>query len=178
MGLDMYAMKLTDESKAKDLKAAGSFRAAGFPLNVQEPFEVYYQWRKHPNLHQFFDNIYWDQSVEAIQTTKEWNEKIDAKVEAIKDPTEALETHAELLMEQGKVAMENAFNSGEYVLITPTILDELEKRIKEKNLPYGAGFFWGTSDLSEEEIEYDLGFIQESRKLLDRGDTLVYTSWW
>ena len=51
----MYAMKLTDKSKAKDLKAAGSFRDAGIPLNVQEPFEIYYQWRKHPNLHQFFD---------------------------------------------------------------------------------------------------------------------------
>lgn len=178
MGLDMYAMKLTDKSKAKDLKAAGSFRDAGIPLNVQEPFEIYYQWRKHPNLHQFFDNIYWDQSAEAIQRTKEWNEKIDAEVEAAKDPTEALQINTELMMEHGKVALENAFNSGEYVLITPTILDELEKRVRERDLPHGAGFFWGTSDLSEEEMEYDLGFITESRKRLDRGETLIYSSWW
>lgn len=178
MGLDMYAMKLTDESKAKNLKAAGSFEAAGFPLNIQEPFEIYYEWRKHPNLHQFFENIYWDKSEEAIEKTRAWNEKIDKQVEAIEDPEEAMRAHAELVIENGQIALENAFNSGEYVLITPTILDELEKRVKEKDLPYGAGFFWGTSDLSEEEMEYDLGFIQESRKLLDRGETLIYTSWW
>jgi hypothetical protein len=178
MGLDMYAMRLTDDSKVNDLKPAGSFKAAGITVDSEEPFEIYYEWRKHPNLHQFFENIYWDQSEEAIAKTKAWNEKIDKQVEAIKDPTEALQTHAELVMEHGKVALENAFNSGEYVLITPTILDELEKRIREKDLPHGAGFFWGTSDLSEEEMEYDLGFITESRKRLDRGETLIYSSWW
>jgi hypothetical protein len=179
MGLDMYAQRLTisSDQSLPELEKAGSFENTGVP-DDDNTWEIIFQWRKHPNLHQFFTNIYDLYADEVAQRRREIHEEIDAKVAAC-DTEEAKQAmYEELLKKHFKGEWENAFNSGQYVLITSELLDELEMRIHYDDLPYGAGFFWGTSSRDDRERERDLSFVKMARELIDQGETLIYTSWW
>jgi hypothetical protein len=57
-------------------------------------------------------------------------------------------------------------------------LDQLERHIKEGQLPQTAGFFFGNSQLDEDEIKGDLEFIREAREAIAAGEYVYYTSWW
>tara|TARA_B100001250_G_scaffold414622_2_gene454797 strand:+ start:705 stop:1121 length:417 start_codon:yes stop_codon:yes gene_type:complete len=71
-------------------------------------------------------------------------------------------------------------------------LDELEKTLKNQELPTTEGFFFGTDsyidDLDEDgevvysyvrdELPNDLQFIKDARKALKDGYDVVYSCWW
>jgi hypothetical protein len=47
----------------------------------------------------------------------------------------------------------------------------------EGSLPETGGFFFG-SDSDDHYTEQDLEFVENARKALDDGQTVVYSSWW
>lgn len=64
-------------------------------------------------------------------------------------------------------------------------LDELEIKIKERKLPPTDGFFFGTDSyrISDDYHGYedeptDLQFIEDARKVISKGDKVVYSCWW
>jgi len=57
-------------------------------------------------------------------------------------------------------------------------LDNLETAINDDGLPHTEGFFFGTSDDSNEARNRDLDFIAKARWHLNNGDKVYYTSWW
>jgi len=57
-------------------------------------------------------------------------------------------------------------------------LDQLEKHIRGGQLPHTSGFFFGQSQLDEDEIKDDLEFIKDARQAIRDGLTVFYTSWW
>jgi hypothetical protein len=57
-------------------------------------------------------------------------------------------------------------------------LAQLENHIKEGKLPQTAGFFFGNSQLDEDERNQDLEFIKEAREAIAGGEYVYYTSWW
>ena len=178
MGLDMYAQRLTVNSdQTIPFDKAGSFEALGIS-DHEDKWEIIFQWRKHPNLHQFFANTYDEHADEVAQRRRNIHEKIDAQVAAC-DTEEAKQAmYEELLSEHFKYEWEHSFNSGQYVLITNELLDELEVKIIKDDLPYGAGFFWGQSYRDERERKRDLEFVKMARELIAKGETIIYTSWW
>ena len=76
---------------------------------------------------------------------------------------------------------EGAFNC-EHLTITPEILDKLEQTIKDDKLDPTPGFFFGTYEKNEwykqdlEELTDKV--IPKVRKLLEKGETITYSSWW
>jgi hypothetical protein len=64
------------------------------------------------------------------------------------------------------------------VLVESDDLDQLERHIKEGQLPQTAGFFFGNSQSDDREIEDDLAFIKEARETIAAGEYVYYTSWW
>ena len=75
--------------------------------------------------------------------------------------------------------------------LTESDLINLEDAVENFELPEASGFFWGTDsyfwhDENDEpfpENEYwykqhDLNFIEEARKMLDKGYRIYYTSWY
>ena len=64
------------------------------------------------------------------------------------------------------------------VLVESEDLDQLENHIKEGKLPQTAGFFFGNSQLDEEEVKDDLEFIRDAREAIAAGEYVYYTSWW
>lgn len=61
-------------------------------------------------------------------------------------------------------------------------LDELEFDLKGKLLPDTQGFFFGNDSYSydekEEQVKFDLKFVEDARKALKEGKHVYYTSWW
>ena len=61
-------------------------------------------------------------------------------------------------------------------------LDELEFDLKGQLLPDTEGFFFGNDSYSydekEEQIKFDLKFVEDARKALKQGKHVYYTSWW
>ena len=57
-------------------------------------------------------------------------------------------------------------------------LAQLENHIKEGKLPQTTGFFFGNSQLDEDEMNEDLEFIKEAREAIAGGEYVYYTSWW
>lgn len=123
MGLDMYVYKTSKEN----LKDATNI------IDEDKLKEVFY-WRKHPNLHGWFENLY-----------------------------------------RSKGGDHKAFNCV-YVEITRDDINNLEKVIHQKALPHTTGYFFGESE--PEYIEEDLDFISKAREALQKGEILVYYSWW
>lgn len=74
----------------------------------------------------------------------------------------------------------DSFNIGNHIQITLDMLDELEIDVKNKDLPYTTGFFFGEDENSDEEMDYDLEFIQKAREYLleNEENILIYTSSW
>ncbi len=64
------------------------------------------------------------------------------------------------------------------VVLTIEDLDELEKAVKASRLPNTTGFFFGQSQSTPEEIEYDMEFITKAREAINKGLVVYYTSWW
>src|SRR5258708_5657144 len=62
------------------------------------------------------------------------------------------------------------------VRLEPADLDALEAAVKDDNLPFTQGFFFGESQ--PEDKQDDLDFIQKARAALNNGLKLFYTSWW
>jgi hypothetical protein len=48
----------------------------------------------------------------------------------------------------------------------------------EGKLPQTQGFFFGNSQLDEEEVKDDLEFIRDAREAIAAGEYVYYTSWW
>lgn len=60
--------------------------------------------------------------------------------------------------------------------VTTDDINQLEKVINQKRLPYTTGYFFGESE--PEHINEDLEFIAKAREILSKGESLVYFSWW
>jgi hypothetical protein len=63
------------------------------------------------------------------------------------------------------------------VELTLEDIDALEECVMEGSLPETGGFFFG-SDSDDHYTEQDLEFVENARKALDDGQTVVYSSWW
>lgn len=64
------------------------------------------------------------------------------------------------------------------VQLTEEDLNNLEKTIKDNELPGTMGFFFGESSGDEEEVNKDLAFIENAKRLIQEGNTVYYSSWW
>jgi|TARA_R110000772_G_scaffold216410_1_gene326938 hypothetical protein len=64
------------------------------------------------------------------------------------------------------------------------ILDDLEETLRTDQLPATSGFFFGNDSYKEEKEElaeqkkYDLAFVDEAKKTLNKGEHVYYTCWW
>jgi len=63
------------------------------------------------------------------------------------------------------------------VQLTWEDLENLEKDIKGRSLPETQGFFFG-GDSSEDYVEEDLQFVEESLTAIRKGYDVYYSSWW
>jgi hypothetical protein len=63
------------------------------------------------------------------------------------------------------------------VELTLEDLDCLEESLDNQELPETQGFFFG-EDSSEHYAEQDRDFIVSARAAIDKGYTVVYSSWW
>jgi hypothetical protein len=63
------------------------------------------------------------------------------------------------------------------VELTLEDLDALEESLDNQELPETQGFFFG-EDSSEHYAEQDRDFIVSARAAIDKGYTVVYSSWW
>lgn len=64
MGLDMHAYVAAREGQYRDHWDKGDYdKEGGFTSPVTKPIEIAY-WRKHPNLHAWFENLYRSQGGE------------------------------------------------------------------------------------------------------------------
>ena len=63
-------------------------------------------------------------------------------------------------------------------------LEQLKTDILSKTLPETSGFFFGHDSYDwqkediDEEIKYDLEFVENGLKAIDDGYTVIYNSWW
>jgi hypothetical protein len=150
MGLDMYAYAAANKTQYeefwdsceldKDSKAFVSSKVA-------QPKELAY-WRKHPNLHGWFeqewrDNHYPDQPLNASDLT---NPDTDM------------------------------FN-GVQLEIDWDMLERLESAVVNRELPATSGFFFGDS-ADDYYYEQDLEFIKQARAELFLGLRVFYNSSW
>jgi hypothetical protein len=61
--------------------------------------------------------------------------------------------------------------------LTKEDLDSLEQALESNNLPQTTGFFFG-NDSDDTYRQQDVEFIQAARNVLDKGNKVVYDSWW
>ncbi len=77
----------------------------------------------------------------------------------------------------------NLFNCRR-VYLSVEDLDQLETDIKNKNLPYCSGFYFGIDfykwpkNEQEQENELTFNIFAKARKALADGDLVYYNSWW
>jgi hypothetical protein len=66
------------------------------------------------------------------------------------------------------------------VELTWNDLGNLERDAQAKeNLKPVAGFFFGVlEELSDEDVELILAFVEKARKTIDQGYSIYYSSWW
>jgi len=62
--------------------------------------------------------------------------------------------------------------------LTEEDLDQLEEDLKNDALSETIGFFFGQSSGDEEELNEDLAFVKEAKRLIQEGNTVYYNSWW
>ena len=63
------------------------------------------------------------------------------------------------------------------VELTLEDLDNLEKTLDNQELPETEGFFFGENS-DDHYAEQDRDFIVSARSAIDKGYTVVYSSWW
>ena len=72
-------------------------------------------------------------------------------------------------------------NDGEFncvdLELTLSDLDYLEQSLDESALPETAGFFFGTNS-DDHYAEQDSEFILSARNAIEKGYTVIYSSWW
>ena len=72
-------------------------------------------------------------------------------------------------------------NDGEFncvdLELTLSDLDYLEQSLDESALPETAGFFFGTNS-DDHYAEQDREFILSARNAIEKGYTVIYSSWW
>ena len=72
-------------------------------------------------------------------------------------------------------------NDGEFncvdLELTLSDLDYLEQSLDESALPETAGFFFGTTS-DDHYAEQDREFILSARNAIEKGYTVIYSSWW
>ena len=113
MGLDMYALACDPKKVIREEGPNGLMTEA--PKDPKYA-KVIMSWRKHPDLHQWFTNLYFRK--------------------------EGITGEATVAASQ----MGPAFNCGQFVRMTEHDLDQLEATIEAKALPKAVGFFWGQSE--------------------------------
>lgn len=64
------------------------------------------------------------------------------------------------------------------VQLTLQDLDQLDRDIRNGDLPRTSGFFFGTSSEDAEELNEDLKFVDDARRAINEGQTVWYDSWW
>ena len=57
-------------------------------------------------------------------------------------------------------------------------LENLEKNVREGNLPNTKGFFFGNNPPDSKSIENDIDFIYQAKRAIGDGLYVFYTSWW
>jgi hypothetical protein len=149
MGLDMYAYTAAKAGQQREFWQSAELdpESGEFVSRIARPREIAY-WRKHPNLHGWFE--------------QEWRDKHYPD-----QPSVASEPN---------VSGADMFNSVE-LEITWDMLERLEQAIVNKELPSTTGFFFGDS-ADDYYREQDLQFIQEARAELFLGLRVFYNSSW
>jgi hypothetical protein len=66
----------------------------------------------------------------------------------------------------------------DYVMLTLEDLEDLEKDVREGNLPNTEGFFFGNNPPDSKSIENDIDFIYAAKRAIGDGLYVFYTSWW
>jgi hypothetical protein len=72
----------------------------------------------------------------------------------------------------------------EPVEVTAEDLNRLEEDIRDGQMPETGGFFFGSDSMAEYTdsqfgyAETDRSFIAEARKIIAKGESVVYSSWW
>lgn len=69
----------------------------------------------------------------------------------------------------------SAFNC-QPVRLTFQDIANLERAVREKDLPHTTGFFFGES--CEEDMKDDIAFIEEARNAIASDMEIYYSSWW
>ena len=64
------------------------------------------------------------------------------------------------------------------VVLTEDDLHELAASLIDEDLPETSGFFFGQSDLSNEQNQEDLEFVKSALDAIKEGDTVLYDSCW
>ena len=150
MGLDMYAYVAARAGQHQEFwetaEAAEGSREF-FSKTVERPREIAY-WRKHPNLHGWFEQE-WRTNHYPVQP---------------QDASEYVDPESD------------RFNGVE-LEVTWDMLERLEHDIREGNLPETRGFFFG-DPADDYYREQDLEFIKNARAELFMGLKVFYNSSW
>ena len=115
----------------------------------------------------------------------------------LEDPNEVVDVALTNKMEQEEIAyfrkfnhlhgwMERLYNSKggtrEFncttVMVTEEDLDRLEADFKAGEVPATGGFFFGSDELHEEDLESLDKFIKDAREAIKDGFVVFYDSWW
>lgn len=64
------------------------------------------------------------------------------------------------------------------VQLTLEDLNQLDRDIRNGDLPQTSGFFFGSSSEEEKGINGDLKFVDDARRAIKDGLTVWYDSWW
>lgn len=57
-------------------------------------------------------------------------------------------------------------------------LIQLEKDVKSKNMPDSHGYFWGNSEWTLDDEYEIIDFIYKCEGHFDKGNKVIYDSWW
>jgi DNA polymerase/3'-5' exonuclease PolX len=66
----------------------------------------------------------------------------------------------------------------DYLILTLEDLEDLEKDVRENNLPNTEGFFFGNNSPDNESIRNDIDFIYAAKRAIGDGLYVFYSSWW
>ena len=185
MGLDQYAYAVLPHHENT---------AFSFNSELSKP-QLIAQWRKHPNLHGWMEQLF-NRKADALMFEGKLEEGgmypvisintivLDADGNQIEDDKEVNdllpEIQAKLMEEMESITngrqLMRVFNC-QPVRLTIGDLDQLEMAIKLRELPKTEGFFFGDSS-DEEEYDNDLEFIRIARLAISSGYDVYYDSWW
>lgn len=64
------------------------------------------------------------------------------------------------------------------VQLSPALIDQLEDDLKHGQLKPREGFFFGSQEIHEEDVESTVAFIEAAREAFEQGKDVYYDSWW